>query len=125
MAVTTLGLFNSKLISFFEDLAETYPEEKDIRMAKEGLEFARKSNPRLIHDTFYEYVYKPLHEHILNENSDEVISYTRHAIQTQFNEIFSALSIFEKHWPAMSDSNRSAIWKHLKVLVLLAEKAKQ
>jgi hypothetical protein len=37
MAVTTLGLFNSKLISFFEDLAETYPEEKDIRMAKEGL----------------------------------------------------------------------------------------
>jgi hypothetical protein len=104
-------------------VAEEYPEEKEIKAALEGLEAAKKVNPRLIHDLFDEHVYKPLREDILAEDVDKIVAYTKLAIQTQFNEIYPALSIFEKYWPDMSDSNRSAIWKHLKVLVLLSERA--
>ena len=122
-APTPLGLFTDKMIAFFRDLKETYPEEKDIKAALDGLEAAKKVNPRLIHDLFNEHVYKPLHEQIMAEDVDKIIEYTKVAIQTQFNEIYPALSIFEKYWPEMSDSNRSAIWKHLKDLVLLCEGA--
>lgn len=120
---TPLGLFTDKMIAFFRDLKETYPEEKEIKAALDGLEAAKKVNPRLIHDLFNEHVYKPLHDDIMAEDVDKIIAYTKVAIQTQFNEIYPALSIFEKYWPEMSDSNRSAIWKHLKVLVLLSERA--
>jgi hypothetical protein len=89
----------------------------------ESLDAARKVNPRLIHDLFSEHIYKPLREDILAEDLDKVVSYTKVAIQTQFNEIYPALTIFEKYWGDMSDTNRSAIWKHLKILVLLCEKA--
>jgi hypothetical protein len=119
---TPLGLFNTKLIHFFNEISETYPEERDIKMAKEALEGAKKINPRLIHDLFYEHVYKPLHEDILAENEEKVMAYIHTIIKTQFNEIFSALAIIDKHWPAMSNGNRDAIWKHLKVLILLADK---
>jgi hypothetical protein len=122
-APTPLGLFTDKMIAFFRDLKETYPEEKEIKAALDGLEAAKKVNPRLIHDLFNEHVYKPLHDQIMAEDVDKIIEYTKIAIQTQFNEIYPALSIFEKYWPEMSDSNRSAIWKHLKVLVLLCERA--
>jgi|LauGreSBDMM110SN_4_FD.fasta_scaffold414300_1 hypothetical protein len=122
-APTPLGLFTDKLIAFFRDLKDTYPEEKEIKAALEGLEAAKKVNPRLIHDLFDQHVYKPLREDILAEDVDKIVAYTKLAIQTQFNEIYPALSIFEKYWPDMSDSNRSAIWKHLKVLVLLSERA--
>ena len=122
-APTPLGLFTDKIIAFFRDLKETYPEEKEIKAALDGLEAAKKVNPRLIHDLFNEHVYKPLHDQIMAEDVDKIIEYTKVAIQTQFNEIYPALSIFEKYWPEMSDSNRSAIWKHLKVLVLLCERA--
>jgi hypothetical protein len=121
---TTLGLFVDKLLGFFRDLAETYPEEKEIKMAMEAIEGAKKINPRLILDLFQEYVGKPLREDILTENDEKVISYAKSAVQNQFNDMLVALTIFDKHWPEMTDSNRKAIWNHLKVLVLLADKAR-
>jgi hypothetical protein len=45
-------------------------------------------------------------------------------INTKYNEMLSALMIFDRHWPTMSDTNRKAIWNYLKVLVLLSDKAK-
>lgn len=121
---TTLGLFTDKLLAFFRDLSETYPEEKEIKMALEAIEGAKKVNPRLILDLFQEYVGKPLHDHILAEDEEKVIAYAQAAMQTQFNDMMVALTIFDKHWPDMSDANRKAIWNHLKVLVLLADKAR-
>jgi hypothetical protein len=121
--ITPLGLFTDKLIAFFRDLHETYPEEKEIKAALESIEAAKKVNPRLIHDLFTEHVYKPLRDDIMAEDVDKIVGFTKKAIETQFNEIHPALTIFEKYWGDMSDSNRSAIWKHLKVLVLLCEKA--
>ena len=120
---TVLGMFNNKLIGFFEDLADTFPEEKEIKGALEAIQGAKKINPRLILDMFVEYVERPLHDAIMKEEESIVISFAQRSIQQQFNEISPALMIFDKHWPNLSDQNRQAIWKHLKVLVLLAEKA--
>ena len=120
---TVLGIFNSKLIGFFEDLAETFPEEKDIKSALEMLQFAKKSTPTMILAMFVEYVQRPLHHAIMKEDENAIIEFARASITSQFNEISPALMIFDKHWATLSDANRQAIWKHLKVLVLLAERA--
>ncbi len=117
-----LGIFNNKLIAFFEDLYATFPEERDIKNALEAIQGAKKINPKLILDLFREYVAKPLGEDILNENEEKVIAYAKKVIANQFNEMSPALLIFDKHWVHMSESNQDAIWKHLKVLVLLSEK---
>jgi hypothetical protein len=120
---STLGLFNDKLVAFFEDLAATYPEERDIKMALEAIQGAKKINPRLIMDMFYENVTKDLKEAIATEDADKIIAYGRIKIKQQFNEILPALAIFDKHWVTLSDPNRKAIWNYLKVLVSLSEKA--
>ena len=121
---STLGLFNDKLIAFFEDLSATYPEERDIKMALEALQGAKKINPRLILDMFIEHVGKPLRDDIMNENDENVIAYAKKIISTSYNDMLSALMIFDKHWPDMSDANRKAIWNYLKVLVILSDKVK-
>jgi len=123
-AKSTLGLFNDKLIAFFDELSQTYPEERDIKMALEALQGAKKINPKLILDLFIENVSKPLHDDILAENDEAVIAYAKAVISTTYNDMLSALMIFDKHWPDMSDTNRKAIWTYLKVLVLLADKAR-
>jgi len=121
---STLGLFNDKLIAFFEELASTYPEERDIKMALEAIQGAKKINPKLVLDLFIDNVSKPLHDDILSENDENVIAYAKGIINTTYNEMLSALMIFDKHWPTMSDSNRKAIWNYLKVLVLLSDRAR-
>jgi hypothetical protein len=119
-----LGVFNNQLIRFFEDLAETFPEERDIKNALELIKLAKMSNPRIILDLFYEHVYKGLKEPIQREDADYVISYAKSKIENQFNEISPALLIFQKYWDIISDSNRKSIWNYLKVLCILCERGK-
>lgn len=121
---STLGVFNNQLIKFFEDLAETFPEERDIKNALELIKLAKLSNPRIIVDLFYEHVYKGLKEPIQREDSDYVVAYAKTTIENQFNEISPALLIFQKYWTTMSDSNKKSIWNYLKVLCILCERAK-
>jgi hypothetical protein len=119
-----LGVFNNQLIRFFEDLSETFPEERDIKNALELIKLAKMSNPRIILDLFYEHVYKGLKEPIQREDAEYVVSYAKSKIENQFNEISPALLIFQKYWDLISDSNKKSIWSYLKVLCILCERAK-
>lgn len=122
--MSALGAFNTQLIRFFEELSETYPEEKAIKGALEGLYGAKKINPKLILDLFHEHVYKDLNEQIGNEDADYVVQYAKAKINGQFNEMSPALFIFDKHWNTMTEANQKAIWNYLKVLCKLCEKAR-
>ena len=93
-------------------------------MGLEAIQGAKKINPKLILDLFYEHVYRDAHEFIEQENDEAIVTYAREKIIGQFNEMSSALVIFDKHWDAMPESNRTAIWKYLKVLCILCAKAK-
>ncbi len=119
-----MGAFTTQLVRFFEDLAESYPEEKEIKMALEAVQGLKKVNPKMLLELFYEYVYMGISEAIAREDEEFIIHYARSTITGQFNEMSAALMIFDKHWPAMSDANRSVIWKYLKVLCALCEKVK-
>ncbi|NBQ47876.1 MAG: hypothetical protein EBU33_05400 [Sphingobacteriia bacterium] len=44
-------------------------------------------------------------------------------IASQFNEMISALVIFDKHWETMGSKNQETIWQYLTVLCHIAEKA--
>ena len=122
--MSLLTAFNNQLIHFFEELCQTYPEERDIKYGLEALQGAKKVNPKLILDLFYEHVYLDGHLHIENEDDDGVIAFARDKITNQFNWMSSALIIFDKHWTTMTDTNRDVIWKYLKVLCSLCAKAK-
>lgn len=123
--MSALSSFVIQLVRFFEDLQETFPEEKDIKMGLEAIQGARKINPRLILDLFYEHVYVDLAEPIRKEDIEQIISIAKYKISSQFNEMLSVLTIFQKHWSSLDDENRSTIMKYLKVLVILCEKAKK
>jgi hypothetical protein len=118
-----LTTFCNMLVRFFEELRDTFPEEREIKAALETIQNARKINPRLILDMFYTHVTSPLREPIANEDVDAITAHAKTKISTQYNEISPALSIFDRHWDTLSDANRGAIWKYLKVLISLSDKA--
>ena len=122
--MSALGAFNTQLIRFFEQLSETYPEERDIKMSLEAIRGAKLINPKLILDLFYEHVFKDLNEVIKDKNADALIEYAKRKIANQFNEMSPALAIFDKHWTTMTADNQDVIWKYLQVLCVLCERAK-
>jgi len=121
--MSALGAFNTQLIRFFKELSETYPEERDIRLAVEAIEGAKKINPKMILDLFKDYVYDDLNEPIQREDEEYVLEFAKKKISNKFNEMSPALIIFDKHWVTMTEQNQKAIWAYLKVLCILCKKA--
>lgn len=119
-----LGAFCNQLIRFFEELKDTYPEEKSISMAHEAIVMAKRTNPKLVLDMFVEYIYVPCGDMIMNKKETEIIAHAKKMLASQFNDLMVALVIFDKYWPGMTPGNRDAIWKYLQVLCVLAAKAR-
>jgi hypothetical protein len=121
--MSILNAFTTQMVQFFDELSNTFPEEKDIKMATESVKGAKKINPRLILNLFVEYVYKPCSKAIYEKNIHFIRRQMQDVISTQFNDMMVILSIFDKHWETMGEKNQDAIWQYLKVLCLLSEKA--
>ena len=102
--MSVLGAFCNQLIRFFEELENSYPEEKSISMGLEAIRAAK--------------------DMIMNRRAEEVVALAQRVLSTQFNELMPALMIFQKYWPTMSESNREVIWQYLQVLCKLCEKVR-
>ena len=122
--MSALSAFNTQLLNFFEELCNTFPEERDIKMATEAIKGAKKINPRLILDLFTEHVYNDLAPAVLKRDVLHIRQVAQQKLSTQFNEMISALAIFDKHWDSMGTANQEIIWQYLKVLCILSEKAR-
>ena len=117
-----LSAFTTQAVNFFEELSQTIPEEKEVKMALEAVKGAKKINPRLIYNLFYEHIYVPLKGYIEKREVAAIVSYGKAKINSQYNEIMPAITIFDKHWVTLSVSTQEAIWQYLKVLCVLCEK---
>jgi hypothetical protein len=121
--MSSLTAFTTQLVNFFDELCNTFPEEKDIKMATEAIKGAKKINPRLILDLFTEHVYNDLAPAVAKRDVVQIRQVAQQKIANQFNEMISALAIFDKHWDSMGTANQEVIWQYLKVLCILCEKA--
>jgi hypothetical protein len=122
--MSALTAFTTQLVNFFDELCNTFPEEKDIKMATEAIKGAKKINPRLILDLFTDHVYNDLAPAVAKRDVIEIRQVAQRKISTQFNEMISALAIFDKHWDSMGTQNQEVIWQYLKVLCILCEKTR-
>ena len=116
--MSALNTFCNQLISFFEDLAETYPEEGDISKAAQALRLAKQANPRLVHRLFMEHVYNESAQQILDEDEEYLMIKAREKANDK--KMRTAYWIFEKHWLTMSETNKQQVWRYIKSLILLA-----
>lgn len=122
--MSALSAFTTQLVNFFDELCNTFPEERDIKMATEAIKGAKKINPRLILDLFTDHVYNDLAPAVKTRDVVQIRQAAQQKISTQFNEMISALAIFDKHWDTMGPKNQEVIWQYLKVLCILSEKAR-
>ena len=120
--MSALHAFTTQLVKFFDELCITFPEEKEIQWATEAIKGAKKINPRLVFDLFVEHVYNDLSTAVSHRDMSHIRQIAQQKIATQFNEMISALAIFDKHWDTMGNQNQEVIWQYLKVLCILVQK---
>jgi len=118
----SLRIFCDQLIAFFEDISETYPEEKDLAVAVPALKLLAKANPRMVHTVFKDVVYTEFSQHILDENEEYVLKRSKEILDSKYSDVAYAFLIFDRHWSTMTETNKQHIWKYMKTLILLCSR---
>ena len=120
--MSALSAFNSQLIAFFDDMSDTYPEEKDIKSAAEALKALKKMNPRMIHSKFMEVVHAEFKDPISKRDEVYLVNRAHEILNSQYSDMAFAFWIFDKHWKTMTEANKKHVWDYCNVLIVLAEK---
>lgn len=74
MSVNILKVFNDHLLEFVEDIENVFPEEVDIKTAKNLFITIKKTNPRLIPKAWFKYVAEPYREQVERGDYDFFIN---------------------------------------------------
>ena len=118
---TPLSLFVNQLHSLCSELSDMYPEDVDIKMAKTSVETMKRMNPKMLYNTFSQYVY-PFRDQILNRNEDFFLNMDFSDIPgAEANNMMTVMNL-KKYWSTMTEQTKECMWQYFGVLVKLCEK---
>jgi len=99
-----------------------YPDDIDIRMAKNSVKAMRKIHPRAIYDMFLEHVY-PFKEKIMNRDERFFLEmdYTEFGGDSMNVDISIVMNL-KKYWTTLSPATKENMWLYFAILIKLCEK---
>ena len=121
--MSLLTAFVNQTINFLEDLENVFPENNDIKTYKKLLIFTKKTNPRLILESFNLYVY-PFHEKIINKDESFFMELDYDEKQGGSEDSMLKAIEIKELWKIMTEHSKTACWNYFIVLVKLSEQLK-
>ena len=119
---TMLSAFNNIIVSFLEDLIETYPEENDFKVFKNGILTLKKYNPRKVLNYFKIYTEQYKEQIVTKDINFFINTDSNQLTNSQDNYIIQIIDKLKNYWIEMSDNNKEKIWEYLNTLIKISSK---
>ena len=116
-----LKAFNDHFEEFVNDVGKVFPDDADIKKAKTGLSLIRMSNPKLIINTYKEYLVTPYRGQIENEDISFFIEKDYSNDLTDANTILMKIEQLRNPVRNMDKSNQKKVMQYLKNLMKLCD----
>ena len=124
--MSILGAFNNILSDFIDDCILVFPEDRDFKVYKKGVDLLVKVNPKKVLTVFTEYttIYK---ENILvkdevffldNNYTDLVSSNSKYSE----SDVFNIINKIKGYWVELNDNNKTKIWDYMILLINISDK---
>lgn len=123
MASTIITIFNNHFTEFLDDIQNVFPEDVDIKAAKNSIYTIRKTNPKLLIKIWKKYVVTPYQKEILDGNIQFFISkdYSSDLVKTDnSNQIMQAIDRLRDPIKLMTPENQTKTMKYIQNLSKLA-----
>ena len=116
-----LKAFNDHFEEFVNDVEKVFPNDPDIKKAKTGLSLIRMSNPKLIINTYREYLVKPYRNEIEKEDISFFIEKDYSKELSESNTILMKIEQLRNPVRNMDKSNQQKVMKYLQNLMKLCD----
>jgi len=74
MAISILNIFNNHFLELIEDVERVFPDEVDLKSAKNIVLSIKKANPRIVPNVWYKYVAGPYRQQVESGDYDFFIN---------------------------------------------------
>jgi hypothetical protein len=121
---TPISLFVSQLSSLGSELNDMYPEDTDIKMAKNTIETLKILNPKKLYEIFSNFVV-PYRDQIINRDDTFFLSMDySNVLNSDVGDGYNITTVMnlKKYWSGMSDTTKECMWQYFGVLVMLCDK---
>lgn len=118
-----ISIFNNHFVEFLDDIQNVFPEDVDIKAAKNSIATIRKANPKLLIKIWTKYVVLPYQKEINDGNINFFISkdYSSDLVKTDnSNQIMDAIDRLREPIKLMSEENQQKTMKYIQNLSKLA-----
>ena len=121
---TALKAFNTHFDEFVNDVINVFPENTDIKSAKNVANVARKANVTIIIKIWYKYVYLPYKERIDNDDLEFFINKDYNEDLdgvSNAGDILKSIDSLRHPMKQMSDANKAHSLRYVQNLCKLSE----
>ena len=116
-----LTAFNTVVFNFNDDLIKTFPEEKDFKVYRRGLEWIKESNAKKICNLFKVYTFN-YREKILTKDETFFLNTSYDdVVDTNDEGIVLVINKLKKYWSSLTKDNQDKIWEYLNTLLKLSD----
>lgn len=123
MSASIISIFNNHFTEFLDDMQNVFPEDVDIKTAKNSILTIRKTNPKLLIKIWKKYVVNPYQKEISEGNIDFFIlkDYSNDLVKTDnSNQIMEAIDRLREPVRLMTKENQEKTMKYIQNLSKLA-----
>ena len=122
-----IGLFNTKLKEFVDDLLLLYPEDGNLHAAKKAILLLKTIDGRKtlqlfkvhIYDRYSKQLYDRDETFFMTKDYDEETRLLENVAENITQQLVDNI---KQYWTQMSDKNKDTVWKYWMILLKLCEK---
>lgn len=122
-----IGLFNTKLKEFVDDLLLLYPEDGNLHAAKKAILLLKTIDGRKtlqlfkvhIYDRYSKQLYAKDETFFMTKDYDEETRLLENVAENITQQLVENI---KQYWTQMSDKNKDTVWKYWLILLKLCEK---
>ena len=122
-----IGLFNTKLKEFVDDLLLLYPEDGNLHAAKKAILLLKTIDGRKtlqlfkvhIYDRYSKQLYDRDETFFMTKDYDEETRLLENVAENITQQLVDNI---KQYWTQMSDKNKDTVWKYWLILLKLCEK---
>ena len=132
--MSILGAFNNVLTDFIDDCILVFPEDRDFKVYKKGVDLLVTINPKKVLTIFTEYtsIYRDKilvkdEDFFLNADYKDIVSVSSKDT-VSFSSKYSQLDILniikkiQGYWIELNECNRTKIWDYMILLINISDK---
>ena len=119
-------VFNEKLYEFAKDLNTSFPEIEEFKQFKLGVQLAKNVSEKAIEPVFRKHI-SQFRDEIMEKNEkffleEDYKSVMELAPEVKGQQFDNTILKLKSLWKTLNEDNKEAIWKYLKLLILISDK---